>query len=133
MTTKVQTLLRESRLTGVALILLLLTFWQLSAIYLVHSPTWPTVTTIFEAWYENIIDGTLIKHLFATLWRQMLGYGLAVVVGIALGLVMGYYRALYNLFEPLIEILRPIPGPAYLPILVLFVRRPSLSVQRTIF
>lgn len=121
MTAKLQTILRESRLTGVVLILLLLAFWQFSAIYLVHSPTWPTVTTIFEAWYENIIDGTLIKHLFATLWRQMLGYGLAVVVGIALGLVMGYYRALYNLFEPLVEILRPIPGPAYLPILVLFV------------
>ena len=29
--------------------------------------------------------------------------------------------ALYNLFEPLVEVLRPIPGPAYLPILVLFV------------
>ena len=34
---------------------------------------------------------------------------------------MGYYRALYNLFEPLVEVLRPIPGPAYLPVLVLFV------------
>jgi len=34
---------------------------------------------------------------------------------------MGYYRLLYNLFEPLVEVLRPIPGPAYLPILVLFV------------
>ena len=51
----------------------------------------------------------------------MLGYGLAVVLGITLGLAMGYYRMLYNLFEPLVEVLRPIPGPAYLPVLVLFV------------
>ena len=51
----------------------------------------------------------------------MLGYGLAVVLGIGLGVAMGYYRALYNLFEPLVEALRPIPGPAYLPVLVLFV------------
>ena len=51
----------------------------------------------------------------------MLGYGLAVVLGITLGLAMGYYRPLYNLFEPLVEVLRPIPGPAYLPVLVLFV------------
>ena len=49
----------------------------------------------------------------------MLGYGLAVVIGITIGLAMGYYRLLYNLFEPLVEALRPIPGPAYLPILVL--------------
>ena len=110
-----------SRLSGLILIVLLLAFWQFSALYLVHIPTWPPVTRIFQAWWENIADGTLIGHLFATLWRQMLGYGLAVILGIVLGLAMGYYRPLYNLFEPLVEVLRPIPGPAYLPILVLFV------------
>jgi ABC-type nitrate/sulfonate/bicarbonate transport system permease component len=103
------------------LILLLLAFWQFSAVYMVHTPTWPPVTRVLEAWWENIADGTLFGHLLATLWRQMLGYGLAVVLGIAVGLAMGYYRPLYNLFEPLVEVLRPIPGPAYLPILVLFV------------
>ncbi len=113
--------MRDSRVSGVMLIALLLLLWQLSAMYLVTSPTWPTVTRIFEAWLENIVDGTLAMHLLATFWRQMLGYGLAVVLGIALGLVMGYYRVLYNLFEPIVEVLRPIPGPAYLPVLVLFV------------
>jgi ABC-type nitrate/sulfonate/bicarbonate transport system permease component len=113
--------LRDTRVSGVALIAALLLLWQLSAMYVVQSPTWPTVTRIFEAWLENIADGTLVMHLAATFWRQMLGYGLAVVAGIGLGLAMGYYRVLYNLFEPLVEVLRPIPGPAYLPILVLFV------------
>jgi ABC-type nitrate/sulfonate/bicarbonate transport system permease component len=121
MSAKLQMALRDSRLSGVALIALLLVLWQLSAMYLVTSPTWPTVTRIFEAWFENIVDGTLAFHLLATFWRQMLGYGLAVVLGITLGLAMGYFRPLYNLFEPLVEALRPIPGPAYLPILVLFV------------
>jgi ABC-type nitrate/sulfonate/bicarbonate transport system permease component len=110
-----------SRISGLILIVLLLAFWEFSALYLVHTPTWPPVTRIFEAWWENLVDGTLIGHLLATLWRQMLGYGLAVVLGIGFGLAMGYYRVLYNLFEPLVEVLRPIPGPAYLPILVLFV------------
>jgi NitT/TauT family transport system permease protein len=66
----------------------------------------------------------------------MLGYGLAVVIGITLGLAMGYYRLLYNLFEPLVEVLRPIPGPAYLPILVLFrcnpCRRPRARLSLSI-
>jgi len=113
--------LTGSRISGLILIVLLLGFWQYSALYVMDTPTWPPVTTILASWYENTIDGTLITHIFATLWRQMLGYGLAVVFGVALGLAMGYYRALYNLFEPLVEVLRPIPGPAYLPILVLFV------------
>ena len=113
--------LRDSRASGVALIVLLLVLWQLSAMYVVDTPTWPPVTQILAAWYENIADGTLIRHLLATLWRQMLGYGIAVVLGVGVGLAMGYFRALYNLFEPLVEVLRPIPGPAYLPVLVLFV------------
>jgi len=118
---RLRTLLRDSRLSGVLLIVLLLVLWQLSAMYLVHSPTWPSVTQIVEAWVENLADGTLATHIVATFWRQMLGYGLAVVLGVTLGLAMGYYRPLYNLFEPLVEILRPIPGPTYLPVLVLFV------------
>ena len=118
---KIDAILRDTRISGVILIVLLLLVWQLSAMYVVISPTWPTVTRIFEAWTENMFDGTLPKHILATFWRQMLGYGLAIVLGVGLGLVMGYFRPLYNLFEPLVEVLRPIPGPAYLPILVLFV------------
>lgn len=113
--------LTRSRLPGVFLIVLLLVVWQLSALYVVKTPTWPPVTLVLQAWLENLLDGTLIGHLMATLWRQMLGYALAAVLGIAMGLAMGYFRPLYNLFEPLVEVLRPIPGPAYLPILVLFV------------
>ena len=113
--------LTQSRASGVVLIAVLLLFWELSALYLVRTPTWPPVTLIFQAWIANVLDGTLPLHLLATLWRQILGYALATIFGIGLGLAMGYYRALYNLFEPLVEILRPIPGPAYLPVLVLFV------------
>lgn len=111
----------DSRLSGLALIVLLLVAWQLSALYVLDTPTWPPVTQVFAAWYDNTVDGTLLKHLLATFWRQMLGYGLAVVLGVGLGLAMGYFRVLHNLFEPLVEVLRPIPGPAYLPLLVLFV------------
>lgn len=113
--------LRDSRFSGVCLIGVLLVLWQLSAMYLVDTPTWPTVTEILRSWYDNLADGTLVKHLAATLWRQMLGYGIAAVLGVGVGLAMGYFRPLYNLFEPLVEVLRPIPGPAYLPVLVLFV------------
>jgi ABC-type nitrate/sulfonate/bicarbonate transport system permease component len=121
MNAKLESLFKDSRISGILLIALLLLFWQLSAMYLVTSPTWPSITRIIAAWFENLIDGTLALHLLATFWRQMLGYGLAIVLGITLGLVMGYYRVFYNLFEPIVEVLRPIPGPAYLPVLVLFV------------
>ena len=113
--------LKTSRGSGVILILLLLALWQFSALYVMDTPTWPPVTRIFQAWISDLLDGTLVTNLVATFWRQMLGYWLAVVLGIGVGLAMGYFRVAYNLMEPLIEVFRPIPGPAYLPVLVLFV------------
>ena len=113
--------LLDTRLAGVALIVILLGVWQYSAVHMVRTPSWPPVTAVWSSWVEKVGDGTLLEHLWATFWRQMLGYVLAVVLGISLGLVMGYYRFVYNLFEPLVEVLRPIPGAAYLPVLVLFV------------
>jgi len=121
MITTLERWLTSSRASGLILIILLLAFWEVSALYIVRTPTWPPVTRVLVAWFNNVIDGTLPLHLLATLWRQMLGYGLAILLGVSMGLVMGYYRVLYYLFEPVVEVLRPIPGPAYLPILVLFV------------
>jgi len=121
MSNRVLSWMESSRASGMLLIVALLGFWQLSALYLMDTPTWPPVTRIFAVWYENIADGTLVRHLLATLWRQMLGYSLAVLLGVTLGVLMGYYRILNNLLEPLVEIFRPIPGPAYLPVLILFV------------
>jgi ABC-type nitrate/sulfonate/bicarbonate transport system permease component len=121
MTRRLLKWLQTSRGSGVILILLLLVAWQISALYVMDTPTWPPVTRIFQAWVADLLDGTLISNLLATFWRQMLGYWLAVVLGIGVGLAMGYYRVAYNLMEPLIEVFRPIPGPAYLPVLVLFV------------
>jgi ABC-type nitrate/sulfonate/bicarbonate transport system permease component len=111
----------KSRASGFVLLALLLVLWQISAVYWVQSPTWPPVTEAIKSWFVNMADGTLLGHLFATFWRQFGGYLLAVVFGVALGLAMGYFRAFHDLMEPLVELLRPIPGPAYLPMLVLFV------------
>ena len=58
MNPKRQAVVRDSRLSGVVLIALLLLLWQLSAMYVVSSPTWPTVARIFEAWFENIAWAT---------------------------------------------------------------------------
>src|SRR5262249_54381976 len=74
-----------------------------------------------EGGVETAAEGPLLKLLGGPLGRKMLGYALPIVLGVALGLARGFSRPLYNLFEPLVEVLRPIPGPAYLPILVLFV------------
>jgi ABC-type nitrate/sulfonate/bicarbonate transport system permease component len=114
------TLLR-SRLLGVVLIVALLGLWELvTDTKLVHSPSLPPVSAILVDWWRLIVNGTLIAQLAPSLMRVAAGYGAAVIAGVTIGLAMGYYRVAYNLLEPLTELLRPIPSPAYIPLAIIF-------------
>jgi ABC-type nitrate/sulfonate/bicarbonate transport system permease component len=48
------------------------------------------------------------------------GYFIGIGLGVLIGLLMGASRVVYSLLEPITEILRPIPSPAYVPIAILF-------------
>jgi ABC-type nitrate/sulfonate/bicarbonate transport system permease component len=113
--------LLNSRLLGVVLIIVLLGLWEIvTDTKLVHSPSLPPVSAILVDWLRLIVNGTLIAQLGPSLVRIAVGYVAAVIVGVAIGLAMGYYRIAYNLLEPLTELLRPIPSPAYIPLAIIF-------------
>ena len=57
-----------------------------------------------------------LPDLLATLFRILAGFTLAAVVGIPLGLAMGYWRAAYRLFGLTVEVVRPIPASALVPV-----------------
>lgn len=111
----------RSRMLGVALIVVLLAFWQLvTTVGFIHTPSLPPVSAIFASWWTLLVSGEIFRQLGPSLWRLFVGYALAAVVGVIVGLLMGYFRPLYNLLEPLTELLRPIPSPAYIPLAILF-------------
>jgi ABC-type nitrate/sulfonate/bicarbonate transport system permease component len=86
----------------------------------VVTPTWPSVSTVLLTFWQSIVDGTYLKEFGSSLERLAIGYLIATVCAIAIGVAMGVWRGMYMLFEPLVELLRPIPSPAYLPIAILF-------------
>jgi len=111
----------NGRWLGVVLILVILGTWQyVSAHGIVSELSFPRVSVIFATWYRITASGELLGELVPSLWRMFVGYFIGVGVGVLLGLLMGYFRLAYNLLEPLTEFLRPIPSPAYLPIVILF-------------
>ena len=65
-------------------------------------------------------SGELMPHIAATMRRFAEGYALAAVLAVGAGLCLGLSRGLYNALEPLIELLRPMPSPATIPIAILF-------------
>ncbi len=84
------------------------------------SLSFPPMSAVLATWWGLILSGELFRELGDSLWRMFAGYFIGVSLGVLLGLLMGYVRFFYNLLEPITEVLRPIPSPAYLPIVILF-------------
>ncbi len=112
---------RLSSASGVALILVLCLVWELTVrLEVVDSPNWPALSEVLQSFVELLGDGTLASVFGSSARRLLIGYVLAAVAGVGLGLVMGYFRWAHKLFDPIVEVLRPIPSPAYIPVAILF-------------
>lgn len=70
--------------------------------------------------WELIMNGTLLKHSVASLFRVTLGFYLAVVVGIPLGIILGWWKTGQVVFNSLIQFLRPISPLAWIPLAMLW-------------
>jgi len=66
------------------------------------------------------LGGQLWGHIGATLWRVAVGFGAGVALALALGLPAGYFPRVRALLEPVVEILRPVPPLAMLPLFIVW-------------
>jgi NitT/TauT family transport system permease protein len=80
-------------------------------------PTLPVVATTLVA---AIADGTMLLNAFYTLERVLIGCGLAIAVGLPLGILMARFRAVENFVLPLASALMPIPSLAWVPVFILW-------------
>jgi len=96
-------------------------FWQvLSGRAFVNPALLPPPSRVAPAVWNIVASGSIIEPLTQTLGLLAVGYGVGCVLAIGLGLLMGFNRHVYNVFEPLVELLRTIPKPALVPPLFLF-------------
>jgi ABC-type nitrate/sulfonate/bicarbonate transport system permease component len=111
------------RLTSIALFFAI---WYAAAllnayVFKVFNPLLlPAPHTVLFAGVEMVRTGELQRDILASLSRVVQGFGLAALVGIAVGTAVGRSRRLEYLVEPTIELLRPIPPLAFLPMMVLW-------------
>lgn len=80
----------------------------------------PPPSRIMVAWFSLSHNGELPVATLNTLERCFAGYFIAVIIAIPLGTAMGSSSRIYNLLEPLVESLRPIPSAAIIPVAILF-------------
>lgn len=80
----------------------------------------PRPSQIIGAVFALVANGAVFIPLAHTVGLFVVGYMLASLIGTGLGIAMATSRTLYGVLEPLVEILRPIPKPALVPVLFLF-------------
>jgi NitT/TauT family transport system permease protein len=80
----------------------------------------PTIPAIARALGAMLADGSMLRHASATLYRVVLGLGLAATAGLALGVLMGRWRPAERFFMPLVSVLMPIPSLAWAPVFILW-------------
>jgi len=106
---------------GLAVLGALLVLWDLlSRLSSLIGNYLPPATVVFVTLAAIVGNGELLHHAAASLLRFAEGYALAAAISVGAGLCLGLWRPLYTMFEPVIELLRPMPSPATIPIAILF-------------
>ena len=126
------------RWSGFALPLLLLILWQtLCSAGFVQPMVLPSPLAVAQRWWTALLpaqpfdpaqgsyfawvfSGELPHDAAASLWRVILGFLAGAIPALPLGLAMGASHGAYALFNPLVQILRPIPPIAFIPLAILW-------------
>ena len=85
-----------------------------------QSVIFPTPWQVITGALELVEDGTLWEHIGASLFRVGIGFGLALLVAVPLGLWMGWVGIAYRTFNPIFQMLRPISPIAWIPLAILW-------------
>ncbi len=85
-----------------------------------ESAIFPTPAQVATGAWALAKDGTLWQHIEASLFRVEMGFGLALLVGVPLGLWMGWVSGAYYTLNPLFQMLRPISPIAWIPVAILW-------------
>lgn len=85
-----------------------------------HIEVFPTPWQVLVGMRVPLQDGTLLRFAVASVYRVAMGFGIAALIGIPLGLWAGWYQRGSQSLNPLIQALRPISPIAWIPISVLW-------------
>ena len=101
------------------LLLAVLLLWQaVCSAFNVSEFIFPSPARIAAQLWE--FKGEIAKHAWRTYWVTMAGFGLAIIVGVLLGFLIGSSRLAYTAIYPLMTGFNALPKAAFVPILVVW-------------
>jgi NitT/TauT family transport system permease protein len=79
----------------------------------------PTLLSVSQAFFHDILNGTLILSIEYSIIHLLIGLTFAVLLGIPLGIITGWSKRIEYIIDPIIQIMRPIPPLAWIPMAIL--------------
>jgi ABC-type nitrate/sulfonate/bicarbonate transport system permease component len=102
------------------LIILALAWEMIARFELVSSTALPPLTQVMTSWWEMVRSGELVTNGAASLYRTIAGLTAAIVVGVALGIAMAWWKTVNALLSPVVEAFYPMPKSALIPVTVIW-------------
>jgi NitT/TauT family transport system permease protein len=113
----------RSYVIGAISLALFLLAWHLLTTYRVsfhvRFANVPTPAQVLKSLTQAAHNGTLVQHVVLSCRRIALGFVIAAVIAVPLGLVMGRFRFARDVIFPISEVLRPIPAIAWVPMSIM--------------
>ncbi len=100
-------------------IIILLLFWSLLS-YSLNNFFLPSPIKVIYSLFYLFQSGLIIPHILSSLKRALIGFTFALVIASSLGYLFGLSKFLKTYFVPIIELLRPIPPIAWIPLAILW-------------
>jgi ABC-type nitrate/sulfonate/bicarbonate transport system permease component len=111
----------ENWLLGTMSMVAFLAFWELAVALAWVNPLFTSSPSrIALAGYEMFADGSIYEHIEVSAHEFVVGYGLAILVGVPLGILMGWYSRLNAVLEPFVSALYATPRIALLPLILIW-------------
>jgi sulfonate transport system permease protein len=103
------------------LVIVILAVWQgLSALGLIQPIILPPPTQVAIAFLELMKSGVMLRHIGISVLRVLEGFGIAALLGLGLGMAIGLSKTLARMTDLIIQVIKPIPPIAWIPLAILW-------------
>lgn len=111
----------ERMILGTLSVGLFLAFWEAAARFSLVEPRYISAPSlIIKAAVELTITGDLWKHMWVSGAEFILGFSLSVLIGVPIGVLLGWYRKAAHIFDPFVTGLYATPMAALIPLLIIW-------------
>lgn len=114
---------RSSIIKGLTGLLFFISLWEFIARSGIFPPYYlPPFTLVFYQLFNASFLSQVLGQLGHSLWRAALGYFIATLIAVPLGILIGRSHSISVYLEPVLEFFRPLPSSAIIPVAILFLQ-----------